>query len=100
MRVSIQESKSNLAEDAGAPQSNHAGVMRLLATGAAVWRGGKPKGALLVLPDQASQFQRSCWKTVGSAKWKASSMFGDSGGGVNYMHCHRNSSAVISKSVN
>ena len=50
MRVSIQESKSNLAEDAGAPQSNHAGVMRLLATGAAVWRGGKPKGALLVLP--------------------------------------------------
>ena len=50
MRVSNQESKSNLAEDAGAPQSNHAGVMRLLAAGAAVWQGGKPKGALLVLP--------------------------------------------------
>lgn len=71
MQVSMQEFKSHLSQYVGqaqsgelveltshrkvvarlvgVPQSDHAGVARLLAAGVAVWQGGKPDGAALVL---------------------------------------------------
>jgi len=73
MQVSIQEFKSHLsqyieraqsgvieltshrkvvARIVGVGQGDHAGVVRLLAAGAATWQGGKPEGAKLRLQER------------------------------------------------
>lgn len=74
MQVSIQEFKTHLAKYIGQAQMGQAieltshrkvvahiigvpqqsaseGIMHLLSTGAAVWRGGKPSGAKLLLKE-------------------------------------------------
>jgi len=50
--IELTSHRRVVARIIGVPQSEHAGVARLLATGAASWQGGKPKGASLVLQEQ------------------------------------------------
>jgi prevent-host-death family protein len=47
--IELTSHRKVVARIIGVPQSDSDGVTRLLASGAATWQGGKPKGANFVL---------------------------------------------------
>lgn len=51
-RIEITSHRRVVARLVGVAGAEHAGVARLLATGAAEWAGGKPRGAAVTLPSR------------------------------------------------
>ena len=49
--VELTSHRKVVARITGVPKSGSEGIDRLLAAGAATWRGGKPKGAKLTLSE-------------------------------------------------
>ena len=53
-RIEITSHRRVVARLVGVAGAEHAGVARLLATGAAEWAGGKPRGAAVSLPSRGT----------------------------------------------
>jgi antitoxin (DNA-binding transcriptional repressor) of toxin-antitoxin stability system len=50
--IEITSHRRVVARLVGVPRAGHAGLMRLLASGAAQWAGGKPRGTAVSLPSR------------------------------------------------
>jgi prevent-host-death family protein len=52
--IEVTSHRKTVARIIGVPAAADAGIARLLASGAATWAGGKPKGASLQLADKGT----------------------------------------------